>query len=151
MAYDPQRANPVEEHRRQSRRMIFLPFIVGVVAVLVLTIGAGLLGRLETAFVSNVMLTIFVLCPVALCLLPIYILLVVMVVGMNRAHDGLMRLLQRLLTLSEIARDRTYSITDRAARASINLNARLAPLDIVYNAFEGKQQEGDHDKPNPER
>ena len=148
MAYDAQHIDPAQQHQRQTRRMILIPFIIGIVLLLALTIGAGLLGRLETAFISNFMLIIFVLCPVVLCLLPIYILMAVMVVGMNRVHDGLMKALQRLLNLSETARDRTYSLTDRASRASINLNARLAPLDIVFNAFEGNQQEGDHDKPN---
>lgn len=134
-------------HRRFTFRGIVLPFAGGMLLVVALVVFAALQGRVPTSAVANTMLTLLMLCPLALCLLPIYLLFAVAAFGMNRVHDGVAKPLRRLEDLTVKLRDRTYSATDRAARASINLNARFAPLDkLLFSFFDDPAQPEDkHD------
>jgi hypothetical protein len=131
-------------HRRAVRLEILLPFVGGLLLIIVLVVIAAVAGKTPTSGVANTMLTVLILCPMALCLLPIYLVLVVAVFGMNRVYDMLAKPLRQLQELSLKLRDRTYSLSDRAARTSINLNARFAPLDkLIFSVF-------DRPKPNEE-
>src|SRR4051794_15220821 len=94
-------------HRRAMRREILLPFAGGVILVVVLVIVAAAEGATPTSGVANTMLTVLILCPLALCLLPVYLLLVLAVVGMNRAHDLIAKPLRQLEALTLTLRDRT--------------------------------------------
>ena len=131
-------------HRRAVRRQIILPFAGGVILVAALVVIVASQGETPTSGVSTTMLTLLMLCPLALCLLPIYLLLVMAVAGMNRAHSGITRPLRRAEALSVEMRERTVSISDRLARESINLNARFAPLDrLLFSLFDRPAQNED--------
>jgi len=134
-------------HRRAVRREILLPFAGGILLIIVLMVIAIAAGSTPTSGISTTMLTVLVLCPLAICLLPVYVLLAVAVAGMNKAHQGVARPLRALTAQSLALRQRTYSIADRMARTSINLNTRFAPLDrAVFSAFDRPaQQEDDHE------
>ncbi len=124
-----------------------LPFGLGIVLVVALVVIAAIEGQTPTSGVANTMLTVLILCPMALCLLPIYLLLVMAVVGMSHAHDGIAQPLRRLENLTLTLRERTLSASDRLARESINLNARFAPLDrLLFSRFDRPAgQEDDHE------
>jgi len=131
-------------HRRAVRLEILLPFVGGLLLIIVLVVIAAVAGKTPTSGVANTMLTVLILCPMALCLLPIYLLLVVAVFGMSRVYNLIAKPLRQLQELSLKLRDRTYSLSDQAARTSINLNARFAPLDkLIFSVF-------DRPKPNEE-
>jgi len=132
-------------HRRAVRLEIILPFAIGLVLIIVLVVIAALAGKTPNSGIANTLLTVLLLCPMAICLLPIYLLLVLAVVGMNRAHEAIAKPLRQLQALSLQLRDRTYSISDRAARTSINFNARFALVDkLIFSAFD-RQAEDDHE------
>lgn len=134
-------------HRRATLYAIVLPFAGGLLLIVVLMVIVGLQGRMPIAAVANTMLTVLILCPFALCLLPLYFALVIAVAGMSRAHGSIARPLRRLEELSLKLRERTTSASDRAARTTINLSARFAPLDkLIFSAFDRPAQpEDDHD------
>ncbi|MBI1258982.1 MAG: hypothetical protein GC204_16040 [Chloroflexi bacterium] len=139
---NPERLESQKLHRRAVRLEILLPFVGGLLLIILLVVIAAVAGKTPTSGVANTMLTVLLLCPMALCLLPIYLLLVMAVFGMNRVYDLLAKPLRQLQELSLQLRDRTYSLSDRAARTSINLNARFAPLDrLIFSVF-------DRPKPN---
>jgi hypothetical protein len=133
-------------HRRAVRREIVLPFAGGLILIVVLVVIAASQGAIPTSGVANTMLTLLVLCPLAICLLPVYLLLVLAVVGMNRAHHGIAKPLRALENTTVTLKERTYSISDRLARTSINLNARFAPLDkLIFSAFDRPQPQNNED------
>lgn len=145
MATDRQSGERI--HRRAVRRQIILPFAGGILLVAALVALVALQGETPTSGVSTTLLTLLMLCPLALCLLPIYLLLVMAVAGLNWAHGGIMRPLRRAESLSVEMRERTVSISDRLARQSINLNARFAPLDrLLFSAFDRPAQNEDDDE-----
>ena len=123
----------IREHRRQTRWAIYLPFAGGLVLLLILMIVAANQGGARIGVISDFFLTLFILCPLVLCMFPIYLLMVLMVVGMGRAHDKTAQGLTRIEDVTVKLRDRTYSLTDRAARASINVNSRFAFIDKLSN------------------
>ncbi len=142
-----ERPDTLKLHRRATRRLILLPFIGGVLLIIVLTAITVLAGRSPTRAVADALLTVLMLCPLALCLLPLYLLLVIALVGMNHAHDLIAKPLRQLELLTEQLRDRTQSVSDRTARTSINLNARFAPLDrLIFSFFDRPApSEDDHE------
>lgn len=125
----PPKTESTREHRRQTRLAIYLPFAGGVLLLVILMVIAANQGGDRIATIGNFMLTLFVLCPLVICMFPLYLLMVLMVVGMNRAHTKTAGVLARAEDLTVKLRDRTYSLTDRAARTSINFNSRFAFLD----------------------
>lgn len=134
-------------HNRAVRREILLPFAGGLLLLLVLMVVAVVAGQTPASAAANTMLTLLVLCPLVLCLFPVYLILIVALVGMNKAHDSVAKPLRRLEALSLQMRQRTYSTSDRLARSSINLNTRFAPLDkVVFSAFDRPTpKEDDHE------
>ena len=139
--------NSQDLHRRETRRQILLPFAGGVVLVVALLIGVIVAGRVPASAAANLLLTVLVLCPLAICLLPLYFLLVVAIAGMSRAHSGIAAPLRRVEDLSAGLRDRTKTVTERAARMTITLNARFAPLDkTLFSLFDRPApDEDDHE------
>jgi hypothetical protein len=144
-AAPPEERPSLKEHRRQTRREIWLPALGGLVLVIVLVLLGGLRPHLaRTSLIADFMGTIFILCPAALCLLPLYLVLAVAVGGMNRVHLGAISGFGKLENLSGRLLNGTTRVMDRAARASISVNARLAPLDRkVFSAFDRPE---DHDR-----
>jgi TM2 domain-containing membrane protein YozV len=134
-------------HNRAVRREILLPFAGGVLLLIALIIVAIVAGQTPTSGIANTMLTVLILCPLVLCLFPIYIVLIVALVAINKAHNGVAKPLRRLEALSLQMRERTYSASDRLARTSINLNTRFAPLDkLVFSLFDRPTpKEDDHE------
>lgn len=137
--------NSQHRHRRETRRQILLPFVGGVVLVVVLVIVAALAGRAPLSAAANLLLMVLVLCPLVLCLLPLYFLLAIAVAGVGRAHGGIAAPLRRVEDLSVSLRDRTKTITERAARVTIGLNARFAPLDKTLFSLFDRPDEDDHE------
>ncbi|MBK9751427.1 MAG: hypothetical protein IPO91_32310 [Chloroflexi bacterium] len=123
----------IREHRRQTRLAIYLPFAGGILLLVLLLVIAANQGGARIGVISDVFLTLFILCPLVLCMFPIYLLMVMMVVGMNRAHGKTAQTMSRIEGVTVKLRDRTYSLTDRAARASINVNSRFAFIDKLSN------------------
>ncbi len=131
------RQDSAKAHRRAVRREIVLPFIGGLILIVVLVLIAAIAGQTTTAGVSTTLLTVLILIPMAICLFPVYIVLVLAIYGMSRAHDGIAKPLRQLENLSLQLRERTASVSERAAQMTISVNARLAPLDkLVFSLFD---------------
>jgi hypothetical protein len=129
--------------RREQRLQIWLPFVIGVVIVLMLVVFAVLTPRVSV--VANCLLTVLILCPAVLCFLPIYFVLVFAVSGMNSAYNSAARPLRGLERLSVRVLNRTVSLSDSLSRRSINFNARLAPLsNWMEHAFD--ERKDDHEQ-----
>jgi len=124
-------------HRRETIRGIVLPMLgvgtlilVGVIVVLLLP------GRLQVSLIADWLLTILFLCPIALCLFPICILMVLAVVGMNRANQAAVNPLRRLENLSANLKDRAAQATDTINRQTINVSTRWAFIDRWLGIFD---------------
>jgi hypothetical protein len=140
-----QREEAAHDHRRAVRWGMILPFSGGLVLIIVLVIIAALEGETPTSGVANTLLTVLILCPAAICLLPIYLLLVIAVVGMDRAYNAVAKPLRQLEALSLTVSQRTKSLSNSADRSVINLSTRFALLDkLIFSAFD-RPQEDDHE------
>lgn len=124
-------------HNLETVRWIVLP-IVGVGAlVLVGTIIVLILpGRLQVSLIADWMLSVLLLCPMVLCLFPFCLLMILAIVGMNRAHQAVSKPLQRVETLSATLRDRTIQTTDAVNRQTINASVKFAFIDRLLAVFD---------------
>lgn len=134
----------VRRHRRQTRLLIWLPFWLGL-AVVVLAVGLAAAQplRAQVSLMSDFMLTLLVLCPLAICLLPLYLGVVLLAWLVYRLHGMSERSLGRVVTWSETMPARATRIGDRLAGWAINLNARLAPLENKVYGLLDHQPEKD--------
>lgn len=136
-------------HRQQTRRHILLPFLAAVVVILLLLTAALLLQRrVQVSLIADLMFTLLVLCPLVVCLFPVYLLLVASVWGMGRLHDGTQRPLHRLADATERFTDSLITRAGQLNRGSIAASERLAAvlsvtdvLDSPDSASKGKQDE----------
>ncbi len=134
------KANPNQD----LLRWIILP-IVGVGAlVLAGTISVLLLPeRLQVSLIADWLVSVMLLCPLAICLFPVCLLMVLAIVGMNRAHTAASRPLQRVELLSASLRDRTDNVADTVNRQTINASVRFAFLDRLLAIFDPPDSQPD--------
>lgn len=116
-------------HHRDVWLKIALPIIAGLLVLVFLTALVSVMRSAAQLSVSrNVILTLLVLCPLALCTLPFSIGLVTLAVVSGRLHPLSKRPLRRGEALSLKVRGRAEAIADRAARWSIGFSSQLAPM-----------------------
>lgn len=149
-----------QAHRRQTLLRFVLPAVgvaLGLIVLVVLLIVPGsplqLRQPAQIGIIADWMLIWFVLCPVVICLFPIYVLFVVLFFGVTWVHNGTARGLRRVQLASQSLAEKTAVAADRLSRVSIGVNARLAFVDKLHTVFmrgtaqEAAQESGkDHAK-----
>lgn len=140
-APDTSRSEPREAgetiHRRETRRQIILPMVGASLLIFIIFLMAALLPlRVQVSTLADWMTTIFLLCPAVICLLPIYIILVAGVYGMNKLHNSVGTPLQKLEHFSEGVANRIESATTGVNRQTVKWRARFAPLEKLMSIFD---------------
>lgn len=143
-------AQAERQHRRETRRQIWLPLGIGV-GVLALVAGVMMsplfppANRAGISLVADWTLSVLVLCPIVLCLFPLAAGLLIAAFGMNIVHDAAARPLRRGVRLSETLSVRAQQSADRVSRATIGLSARLAYGERLLSVFDrpSSDPEGD--------
>jgi hypothetical protein len=122
------------------------PFIVVLLVILAAVGIAGALPRgAQTGIIADILLTVLILCPLTLCLFPLYLVLVFLVVQMGRAHQAVGRGMARLNGVTVSARSRTERVADGWAKRSIRVNSVFAPLDrLIFSLFDPPQSRPDN-------
>jgi high-affinity K+ transport system ATPase subunit B len=126
-----------KRHRRETWWRITVPtllvvLLIGALVALVIVLPL----RAQKSLVSDTMLTVLMLCPAAICLLPLTLLAVIAVFGMNQVHDKLAEALRRVEDYSELMVKKTEQGTDVINRRTIDVAARLAPVHRLLGFFE---------------
>lgn len=119
-------------HRRETWQQIILPFMGGV-AVLAAVFGIAAMMRDPLAMqrvsvIADCMFSALMLCPMVICMFPLYLLMVVAIYGLNKLHQGTESPLQRLENLTETIMQRVDGFTQNVNQRVVNANVRLAPL-----------------------
>jgi len=127
---EQQIAETQRQRRRQNLREIVLPFTGGVVFVLALTVITALLPREGAAnFVANLFATLFLLCPLALCMFPFALLMVSAVYGMGRLNELAYKPLRGLEGLTVNLNNSSSRLAQRIVDTTIDLSATYEKLD----------------------
>jgi hypothetical protein len=128
----------LETHRRETQRTILLPAGIGLVALFaVLILVMAVSSRGQVSIVADFLLTLLVLCPLAVCTLPIALLLVVAAVKMNSVHNWTANRLDGLVRVSLDADGRINRMMDNLARNVIKFGVWIAPFEkLVLSAFD---------------
>jgi hypothetical protein len=109
--------------------------LIGLIAAAVI---AGLLPRgAQTSVIANFLLTLLILCPAALCLFPVYLIMVAVVVNVGRLERGTVKAFARVNTVSTKTLHGTQRAAERWATRSIRFNVFFAPLDkALFSIFD---------------
>ncbi len=149
MAASPERSSQAQ-HRRETLRWIILP-VAGSGLLLLAGLGVTLFGilprRPQVSVLADWLLTILVLCPAVLCLLPVCVLLMTMVFGLNRLHGRTERLMGKAEAMSASVAAKTIGAAETVSKKSIGLSARLAFFDPLWRIFDGKEDKDGADNP----
>lgn len=132
---------------RKERRNMILVFVGALIALIVVAVIAGLLPRgTQTNIIANFFLTLIILCPMALCLLPFYLLLVFAVFNIGRLNTMAASGLAKANTLSTTTMHKTQTAAEGLAKRSIQFNLLFAPLDkAVFSLFDRPAHPSDSD------
>lgn len=134
-------------HRRDTWLWIILPMFLLVLliaaAVAVLVIAPRELQAAHTSVVSDLMLSVLILCPAVLCMLPVTILMLASVVGFSRLHGAAASPLRRLEGHSETLNSKANSVADRINRGAINIGSRFGFIYKHLGTFEQKSDKGE--------
>lgn len=129
--------DPIAQHRRTFLRKVALPFALGglsIVALIALSVLA--LGRRDVSLLADWMLSCLCLLPLLIILFPVYLLLVVAAFTLGKADRFTTRQVRRARVMTEKLSERTRETSLNLSRRSIGFNARLAPLDRLFNVFD---------------
>ena len=136
----------VIQHRRDTLLWLILPMVLLALliaaAVAVVIFVPRNLRESQTSLIADLMLAVLMLCPAVVCMLPVTILALVSVVGLNRAHGMLARPLRIVQDYSTTMSLKTKSATDTVNQKTIGASSRLG---FIYKHFETFEQ-----KPNQE-
>lgn len=140
----------IRVHRREVRRGITLPlvggFVVFVAAIAVSVWVLYLSGRAgQLAMVANVFTTLFILLPMAVCLLPVYLLFMVAAFGTGALHGWSAKHLRRLNRLSRTITDKTIQVTELVDKRTLEARVKVAGAEaLMEQAFEANEENGNN-------
>lgn len=134
-------------HRWQTRLQIALPLYA--VAFGVLLLAGGVIGISlwrpqsgQISMVADVMVTVCMLLPLVVCMLPVYLLFMVAAFGMGTLNQMSAHQLRRLNDLSRTVTEKTITATQAADEQVLNARVRLAGLEkAMDDAFDKVSEE----------
>ena len=128
--------------RRQTRRNIILPFLV-LLAILAIIIGVVVSLRTpkQVAVLSDLMLTLFVLCPLVICMFPIVVLMLLLVAMMSRLHTKTKSPLRRLEQWTYTMEKKIESWASVIDGRVLNWAVRFAPIRRILTIFDEPSNE----------
>jgi hypothetical protein len=141
---------PNKRPDRMMQWIMLITFAVGLlipIFVLFLTIPGlplylGDKGRVS--ILADVLLICFALCPMILCLFPIYLLLMVSIYGLELVYRMTSKPLGRAREITQTVADKTAESADNISRKSIEISARFAFFDRLVNFFDRKTSQAKH-------
>lgn len=147
-------------HRRETLWQIILPVAGGTVLFALLFAAVFLIPQLlpypeQVSMVADVLVILFMLTPVLICLVPVYLLFMIMAFGMGAFNQGTANQLRRLHRLSQTITDQTITATNQVNQQAANLRVKLAGVeDRMEQTFRvdesEKPDDGTNDTTNPQ-
>ena len=123
--------------QRDTLRFIVLPMMgLGLLVLGGAVITLLLPEQLQVSLIADWLFSVLFLCPLVLCTFPIFILLVVAVVGLNRVYDNATHPLRRLETLSLSLKDQSEGAMDAVSRFVIEASVRFAFIERLLGIFD---------------
>jgi len=137
-------AQPPDEHfdyDRAGRYAMRAPLIGGMIIISVLLLLLVPRTPAQVSIVANCLVICFVLLPLLLCLLPMYLMLAVSVFYTRKLNTYTGDKLHVITTATRRAADTAATYGDRFSKRSIGWRARFAILNNIINT----RPEGDRD------
>lgn len=129
--------------------------IIGIVVLTILLffIGAMLIVEIspiallpdQLSIISDIFIIVLILCPLALCGLPLYIAIGAGVFGLIRLDAGTAYRLRKLQQTSKKVQHGAEKVTTAVAKRSIQFHARFEFLRPLFQIFDRVEDEQQHD------
>ena len=134
----------IRQHKRVTRRQIVFPVIfVGIVLaiivfMLVVPFSPTQFDDTENqiSIVSNIMISLLVLCPMVLCLLLIFTIMILMTLAVHSTHRATAKRMRQLQVITRTTADKTAEMADQAGEQSIRVATKFAFFNPIFNIFD---------------
>lgn len=131
-------------HRRDVRRLIVFPFVLATALAFALIVFAlaifGESREVGMRALSHILTTLFLICPLLICQFGVLMVVVMVVYGMNKAHHGTQKPLERLEQWTEKWAARTKYATDNANQRIISWSSRIEPILSLMRFFDANTE-----------
>lgn len=138
-------------HRRQTRLQIGLPLYGAGFLILLLVAGTVAVSIWrpqpgQISMVADILTTVCMLLPLALCMLPVYLLLMVAAFGMGSVNESSARQLRRVNALSRTITEKTITATHAIDQRTLETRARLAGVEKAMDSAFNKKIDEDEEE-----
>lgn len=134
---------PRRTHRNETLLHIVLPVLGGGLLIFIaLVIALVLQRRAQVQIIADVLTIVMLLCPMIICLFPLYLLMVLLAAATGRAHDSTIPYLEKLQNLTRSMAERVRSLMSAITKQVINLNTKIEPFLDSLSIFEKRNPEG---------
>jgi hypothetical protein len=138
-----QRESGAQIHRRETRRQVYLPFMLALFGllgmVLLVALPTNPIWRVRAQAIADWTYTILCLAPAVLCLFPVFLLVAVAIWGMNRLHLMTERPLHRLEDLATNWVTRINTASEYVQHKTIDVSSTLEPAMKMISAFDSEE------------
>jgi E3 ubiquitin-protein ligase DOA10 len=134
---------PLKTHRNETLLHIVLPVAGGGLLILIAVVIALVLQRrVQVQILADVLSIIFLLCPMLVCMFPIYLLLVVLAAGMGRIHDGTVPYLERVQNFTRAIAEQAHTLMSAITKRVISLSTKIEPFLDKLSIFDKDNPQG---------
>ncbi|MCA9884645.1 MAG: hypothetical protein KC708_16820 [Anaerolineae bacterium] len=141
------RRSGADLHRKETRRHIWLPFLLVCLFLLFLILLVALptdpSWRTRASFIADFMSSILIFCPAIICSFVFYMLIALGIYGMNRLHSGARSPLEKVENMTAKIATRVDETTEKINEKVVDANSRIASLTHFMSVFD--QPENDDD------
>jgi hypothetical protein len=126
---------------RIARYVMFAPTAVGVLLVVILLLLLVPRSPAEVSIVGDIMMICFVICPILLCLLPLYIILAVGIFYINKLNNYTGSKLGAVTRATQRFKDTTKRVTEDLGRRTIGWRSRFAIMEDIIKEDENELED----------
>lgn len=139
-------------HRRETRRHIWLPLIMGIVGistpVVLIAIQRDEIWRVRAAAIGDFLYTLLCSVPLLLCAFGTYLVVMVAVIALNKLHHMTQSPLERVELLANGFADRIEALSSNINQRTLGWSSRLEQVMVFFDLFNQPEGGQTDDKPN---
>lgn len=136
----------VLKRRRQIRRQIIYPFSLGIALMVFMMLLTIPLRHSDLSAIADLMISCLCFFPILICMFPVYMIFVLSAIYMGKGHQALGNQFSRARDFSGQVVKKSDDLSDTINEHVIDLSAKMAKLDVIFDIFEEDDSQIDSEK-----
>lgn len=137
-------------HRRETRRQMWLPLLMGIIAVVMpvalIAVQRDSIWRTRAAAMGDFLYTLLRGLPLLLCAFGLYVVVMIGIIAMNKLHRRTQSPLERVEAVANNLADRIEAVSTAVNTRTTNWSTRLEHVMVFFDMFNKTHGGQNHDK-----